>query len=767
MAARRMRPRLILLIGLCLVAGLAVVPASPVVAEDEDMLGRPTSDVAFIPRGAGASPDLLTLSADGYSPAEASLALLRRNAAGWGVVNHVTFPIVKPFDQANIPWMVELGGDRFAVLASSQNAAETVIVPVTVQVRGADASFTVGESLTFVGNLAESGAADVDGDGTKELVVSRWIDGNDDGRCGDMALRVYHWDASEVRETPLDIDLEGAQAVRIDGATFGEFDGRPGTDLLANVYDTCATLGDGAERHHIVAIRLANGSIIADLPSTDADSPLITPTPPLAVDVDGDGRDEAVVRGPRGFKVIDLANQGGLEIGPPGVPPVAVRGGAAGTSPAIVTWVDRSSPPGARVWSTRIERIAGALVTVQTTSAPYPEPTEPIGAGPTWPLLNGSYGGPGVGATIDLDGDGCAELLLSAATADCLGTGAIRPAPAWLNSRPLGLVGTPEDSRLLVADGLEWYPYEEGPVPPVPSAAGPGGWRGGWVQPFFLAEVATPLDVQGAPVPAPVIDPLTDSKGWIDLDAPPATRLLLRVNPLNENDTADEGPRTLTDFMRRESTEYEAVLVRRLPGSDRGGTDQAMSRLPFAIQDEAQTGLGPGDRWSVSAVALDARGVPSAVTRTTVIHDTVAPTLTLDEAPFLSLPWPFEARVGGTSEPGATVRLGDGPTVVADASGAFEFKTQLAPWPQTLEAVAVDASGNRTPASISVMGGIDLRGFPWPAIAAVAILVAVLLSSLRGTRRVRSIPSVATTWDDGGGDLVIEEIDPGSKYRRG
>jgi hypothetical protein len=394
-------------------------------------------------------------------------------------------------------------------------------------------------------------------------------------------------------------------------------------------------------------------------------------------------------------------------------------------------------------------------------------PDDTVGSGPTWPLFSANSGWSANGATIDLDGDGCPELILPAATAGCLGTGAIRPGPAWLNSQPLGVVGGADDPHLLVAEGLDWYPYQEGPFPPIPSAAAPGAWRGGWVQPFYLAEVALPLDVPDRSVPAPVIDPLTDGLGWIDLDGPAATRLLLRINPLRTTDTAIEGPRPLAEFMRTDTIEYELVILRRLPAAGGVGTDAAISRLPFAIRSEA---LGPfdpegGDRWSVSAVALDARGVPSAVTRITVVHDTTAPVLTLDEAPFLSPPWPFEAKITGTSEPGATVRLGDGAQVVADATGAFAFGTRLAPWPQTLEAVAVDPSGNRTPASISVMGGIDLRGFPWPAIAAVAILIAVLLSSLRGTKRVRRVPSVAVYGDDGG-DLVIEELDPGSRYRR-
>ncbi len=769
MPARRSSPWRLIPVGLWLVAAAAVlVPTTSVAAADDDLLGRPIVDVAFVPRDAGLPADLLTLDAEGFDLEVATLALHRRDAAGWSTVAEWSISIARSFERANIPWIVELGDGRFVILATSQNEPGAIIVPVTVDERPVVPTFSIGTPSNFEGNLFGSGAADVDGDGTKELILSRWIDGDENGRCADSSINIYRRDGSELQLTRLADKLSGVTSVRLDGPAFGEFDGRPGADMLVHAYDTCRASDDGVEPHHLVAVRLADGSIIEDMPSREEDWPLIVASSPLVVDVDGDGRDEAVVRSPSGFALVDPTNHWGrLEIGVRMTPPLTARGGSAGSRPAIVTWVSPVSGPGASVWSTRIERVAGALVTVGTASAPYPDlPPDYIGTAPDWPLINGRFGGPTSGAVIDLDRDGCPELILPTATADCLGTGAVRPGPAWLNAQPLDVIETPDGPRLLVAEGLEWYPYGELPTPPIPSAAATGTWRGGWVQPFFIAEVALPLDVAAHPVGLPVIDPLTDAFGSIDLDAPAATRLLLRVKPLEANDTAVEGPRRLDEFLYGNQTEYEFVVVRQFPASGSVGSGSAMSRIPFAISSEASSAAGGrADRWSVSAVALDARGEPSAVTRTTVVFDTTAPLLTLDEAPLLSPPWPFEATITGTSEPGATVRLGDGPPVVADPTGAFELTTRLAPWPQTLEAVAVDPSGNRTPASITVMGGIDLRGFPWPAIAAVAILVAVLLSSLRGTRRVRSVPSTAVSTDDGG-DLVIEELEPGSVYRR-
>jgi hypothetical protein len=92
--------------------------------------------------------------------------------------------------------------------------------------------------------------------------------------------------------------------------------------------------------------------------------------------------------------------------------------------------------------------------------------------------------------------------------------------------------------------------------------------------------------------------------------------------------------------------------------------------------------------------------------------------------------------------------------------GPFEVRTQLAPWPQTLEVTAVDQSGNTTTTRVSVMGGVDLRKLPWPEIAAVTIIAAVLVSSLRGGRHDPSV-AVAMAGADGDHMPEIEELGEG------
>ena len=77
--------------------------------------------------------------------------------------------------------------------------------------------------------------------------------------------------------------------------------------------------------------------------------------------------------------------------------------------------------------------------------------------------------------------------------------------------------------------------------------------------------------------------------------------------------------------------------------------------------------------------------------------------------------------------------------------------------PQTLEVTALDPTGNQTITRISVMVGLDIRQLPWPAIAAVAVLVAVFVGSIRGNQRAPSV-AVATVVSDDEHVAEIEDL---------
>jgi hypothetical protein len=139
------------------------------------------------------------------------------------------------------------------------------------------------------------------------------------------------------------------------------------------------------------------------------------------------------------------------------------------------------------------------------------------------------------------------------------------------------------------------------------------------------------------------------------------------------------------------------------------------------------------------------------------------------DTPTFSAPWPFTATMHGTSEPGASVSLttGAGSPVVVRADGTFDLPVQLAPWPQDVGVLAIDPAGNESRTKASVMGGVDLRGLPWPAIGVVVVLAGVFLSSLRGVRSggVRQIRQIAVDVNDENA-TVIEELSVGRIERR-
>jgi len=155
---------------------------------------------------------------------------------------------------------------------------------------------------------------------------------------------------------------------------------------------------------------------------------------------------------------------------------------------------------------------------------------------------------------------------------------------------------------------------------------------------------------------------------------------------------------------------------------------------------------------------LDSMGAVSDPVSATVVWDVVAPTVSA-ETPLVTAPWPFEGSIHGTSEAGTQVRADGGPPVVVGSDGTFDVGVQLAPWPQTIELSSTDPSGNVGTAEVSVMGGVDLRQFPWPAIGTVFVIVAVFASSLRGRRGVQQIATIEVA--DGEHLPVIEELSTG------
>ena len=254
-------------------------------------------DVALIERGPGQWPDLLTIDAEDEQSPVAWLTLYRRDE-GWSKL--AAGPITHGIgaDEMNGSWLVDMGGTRVALITTSGAGPLTSVVLLDVDGRRGSDAIRVGESIELDMNVNSAGAADTTGTGRVDLVVAGSPDADPYGECANLTLRTLAGDDFQ----PLgSLDMPH---MRIGGAAFGEWDGRAGADLLAHFYATCPADPDASPEHHLRAIRLADGSTIVDLSGPEGESYEWGSTP-LRIDVDGDGRDEAVVRGEDRLDVLD------------------------------------------------------------------------------------------------------------------------------------------------------------------------------------------------------------------------------------------------------------------------------------------------------------------------------------------------------------------------------------------------------------------------------------------------------------------------------
>ena len=742
------------------------------------LLDAPLVDAAWVDRGSSGPPDLLTMSlSDAQLFGSVTLTLLRR-AETWQIQAQTELQLGSDFDGAS-PWLLQLGPGRFAVIANTSSATGTI---TTINVEeGNLGGITVDRRVDTDIAIGAAGVTDVDGDGTPELVLSGIVGGYE-AQCPTMAMAVLDTDERLTLRRQANLQASnGAQISYFVGATLGSWDAKPGTDLLTQAYD-CTSNDGAADAYHLLAIRLADLSTIHDLhPSgTDtASSPLANV--PAVIDIDRDGRNEAVLGTSAGLSVVDPAD--GWRITP-----------FATDQTALVGIVDRPGLPGTSVVELRapgdtltsgvvVERISRFEGRVRVDQGEVQTadfvPPQALAATVRYFHESAWMDQPPV-MVDDLDGDGCPDLVAPLMLIGCAGTGPIEPAPAWIATRPLAVVGQGADRRLLVAVGLDWYASPGGTVDPSPLAAHQvDAWHVLAPSRFALAEV--PLgEGSGVPtfpaqaVPLPAIEHAASPDGVVEVRRPAGTRLLARViasgGPTNIRKNATEVATPL-GFLYSDLLDTEwagpASTLTTLQSAIGYGSDAAVDRLMLAPSVMNQDG-SIAKQWTVTVAALDATGTLSTPVQATAVLDTESPVVKL-ETPTFSAPWPFTATMHGTTEPGSSVSLttGAGSPVVVSSNGTFALPVQLAPWPQDVGVQAVDPAGNKGQAKASVMGGVDLRGLPWPAIGVVVVLVGVFLSSLRGVRSggSRQVRPIAVDVNDDNA-TVIEELSVGRIERR-
>ena len=403
------------------------------------------------------------------------------------------------------------------------------------------------------------------------------------------------------------IELPGR---RLGGGVIGAFDGVAGADLLAYAHWDCPIGADTPPDVGLVAVRLGDGTMIADLPVGPADAETVLGAP-LRVDVEGDGRDEAVARGPGGGLTVLVPGAGWRReplFGVDSLPLLAVDGSEPNTLPRVAWLVP--GPAGGSIQQARL---------TPTTSGPGPVAVvgrlslslRGLGS-ERRDLLAGAVrgsaeaGSPPVawwGGMADAD---CADLVLNGVMQPC-GTSAMHPGAAWLATRPISADGDGAQRRLLVAEGVAWEPGHGLPRTPAPWAAAPSGWwRHGPSVPFALAELpaAQATAFHDVPTPGTTIEP-TARGTTTDLLGLSGERLFVRTSMLPSSAPDPGEAPSLDEAVLAPSVDGDQSLVARIAGPSGvvAGLEAGMAAV-----DLPDTTLPDGSRpqrWSVTAVAIN------------------------------------------------------------------------------------------------------------------------------------------------------------------
>jgi hypothetical protein len=729
--------------------------------DSSNSLDRPTADLAILDAPDDrTTPLLLVLDAESPAASIARVAIHRRDDA-WTPV--ASTDIELGADDLTARWFVDLGEGRFALVATSPQGASgtgrAVVIGLLVRTEGDAAAIDEGNRQAFDRAIEDSGAADVDGFGSAELVLGLrpYFDSGD---CGTSRLVVVDGSVAAVRRS---IDIPGPRGAGV----LGRFDAMPGDDLLVYITTGCAPGGGVASS--LLAIRLADGwqsrAINDELPVFPSTFP-----PPMLLDIDGSAPDEVIATGAGGLAVFDPSQAWQPTfLGASGsVPLLAGPSGGSGLPGTRVAILDAAGADALVTARLERDRADGVIQTGRSELAS--DTFDPV----RWSVLTTAIRVAGThmytsnawsGGAVE---PGCPFVLLPGAVLPC-GTDELRSGPAWLATRPVAAMPIGGRRLLLVAVGLQWQPATGLPPSPTPAAVGPAGWwRHGPSAPFALSEIGSDalLHLENVPTPAATIDTDTTTDGTVALPGPTGTRLFTSVTPLLEGRAA---PVAATDLLLGLSSwpgaggRTSVLRVPVSPGLDTGG-DGSIARLAIGevhLDDGQQA-----SRWAMHVVPINDWGEWGATATRTITLDAVAPEIVVEQ-PFTSPLWPFIAEIHGRSEPGTAVRVDGIGEVGVDARGGFTIKTQLAPWPQAFRVTATDVAGNHTVATFSMVGGVDYRRFPWPAIIAVGLLAVVAARWLFGAehRPVTEIEASRRASGVADEDLsmpVIEELPPGS-----
>lgn len=751
---------------------MALVAAAPAANGAEspkpaNRLERPIIDLAILDVGdPEATPMLLVVDAVTTPARTTSLAILRRDDV-WVPVDEATVDLGRGGLDAR--WLVGLGPDRYALVATTPEGASgpghAVVVGLGVSHSGDLVSLEESGRLAFDRAIEAGAAADIDADGTAELVVGLAPTDPTSPRCEGRDLMVLDATTLSIRVTHV------VPERRFGGGVVGRWDDVPGDDLL--VYAAFDCPGRPPTEADLLTIRLKDGATdsVASTGTRDA-------TPwfgsPLRLDLDGVAPDEALARTPEGLAILDPST--GWTTTPIGSDlalPLVAGPDAAADGPAVrVAWLE--STRGGWLATERISRgpdgtvaVSGRsqLDAVQLDSDRWTMSSTAAVVAAQQLAPSGAW----LGDAVD---EGCPDLVLPMAILPCA-TEELRLGATWLATRPIAAMRIDGQRSLLVAAGLAWEPRLGLPITPQPWASGPPGWwRHGPSAPFAVSEVRA-RDVvyfRDFPVPSATIEATTAEDASTSLPGFTGTRMFVTISPLGDG---EEGPDVAPSALEALTTPSARVSISSVvrvgvPPGNESGRDGSYARLPLG--DVGRAGREATSRWALRVVPINDWGEVGFPVVRTIARDIAAPFLSVDR-PFTSPIWPVVAHLAGAVEPGSTVLVDGIGELDVDRRGHFAIETTLAPWPQVFRVTGTDVSGNATVREVSVIGGVDYRQFPWPLIGALALLLVVAARGLSGSGRDRGSEAAGSSRRTGFGLdeqplPEIEELPPGSGLAR-
>ena len=753
-----------ILVGPLVAGATAADSIDPAAAGSPNLLDHPRVDVAALERtGPDGAANLLVVDSFRGEAATIRLAILER-AGSWREAASLSVDLATDPALWSQPWLVGLGGDRFALIVSSVLPERTDVVLVVASDEAGRHVLREAERTSLDLVIDDAGVADVRADGVPDLVIAAAQRGSEGLACRGAAIWVF---ADGRLRAGTEI---GVPDGRLEAGVLGSFDEVAGDDLAVYAAPECRIQTEEPPVFSLRVIRLSDGAIVSDRPAAAEGLVPTTAGPPVRLDVDGDGRHELLAHVPFGLAVVDpsgvgpVVRVGSVGAFPLGALPVAATDGSGGVG-TRVAWMEPSFERRGAVGAVVVQRAADGsldatgLPTWLWTTVPTADrwilavtAAETAAAAQAPPV--GWHSG---------DPSDCPDLFVPTAVLSC-SAGEFRSGPAWIGTRPLLALDVPQAPRILVAAALDGGHDLGLPATPVPWAGfAAGAWRHGPSAPFALAEVDPDRTTSGSDPGRPTVAPIAANGPAATLGGPVGSRAFVRTEAL-----APEAPEPVVDpdlvatLASGDAPRSRSSILRiPVPPGSASGSDRSTVAVPLG--DVRSASGDAAQRWSVTAISLSDTGELAAPVASSVRLDLVSPDLAVP-VPFATPPWPFAATLSGTTEPGATVLAPSGSPVPVMPGGAFTFQAALAPWPQTVAVTAIDAAGNRTVQAISVVGGLDYRLFPWPAILAVVVLIGVILSGVLGTRR-RHGPvafSAGTSRREEGPGPELEDLPPGS-----